>query len=537
MPEEIKKLIIGLSEKSFAQTASNRCLSATYVLVVFGFVFILSAGGQVSDYPVGPGDTLYISIWGQDNLSGPVMIGPDGTIVLPPPIGSLYVNKLTVDEINKLLTEKLKEFVKQPVVMVSIREFQGFIVHILGQVSLPSFYRIPDGTSIQELITQANGLTELADPTSIMLISEEDGIVKKKKIDYSRFLKHNDMESNPVLKANDVVLVPRADMKEKIHQLVTIIGPVGKPGTYELDTPMPLLDVLTLAGGVLSSADLRSVFILSRSEGDGEVARQVNLESLFSGQKNPDALGPTIYPGEIVYVPNADMFTERRLSVNVIGQVMNPGAYQITEGERLIDAIFGAGGFEENAAIDNLGIIHANRSDSPISVFSLKDYLLTGNIASNPVLNEGDTVVVPMNEGPIEIPPVQSAFSPTVSVSVMGSVAKPGLYTLSAGSNLLDVLVLAGGSASSADLERVLIFRGKNVSQDEGGQRFVVNLKAIMAEGNLDPLPIMFSDDTVFLTSLEEKGQSWWRSLMILLGDITSIVVLYYLISGRTYRR
>jgi protein involved in polysaccharide export with SLBB domain len=436
-----------------------------------------------------------------------------------------------------LLTEKVKEFVKQPVVMVSIREFQGFVVHILGQVNLPSFYRVPDGTSIQELITQSNGFTEFADPSSIMLIHKEDGKVETTKIDYSKFLKHNDMESNPVLKANDVVLVPRIGMKERIQNVVTITGQVNNPGTYELDAPMPLLDVLTLSGGALTSGDLRSVYILSRSEEDAATSRQVNLVSLLSGQEDPDALGPTIYPGEIVFIPSVDMFEDRMLSVNVIGQVTNPGVYQIDAGKRLIDAIFRAGGFMEDAAIDNLGIIHTNTGDSNISVFSLKDYILTGDIAANPVLDEGDTIVVPMTKGIKEIPPVQSAFSPVIDINVIGAISKPGSYKLSAGSNLLDVLVLAGGSASNADLERVLIIRGEDAPLDEGEQRFLVDLKAIMTAGNLEPLPIVFSGDTVFLPNLQEKGQSWWRSLMQLLGDITTIVVLYYLIVGRTYRR
>lgn len=345
------------------------------------------------------------------------------------------------------------------------------------------------------------------------------------------------MESNPVLKANDVVLVPRIGMKERIQHVVTFIGQVSRPGAYELDAPMPLLDVLTLAGGVLTSGDLENVYILSRSEEDAATSRQVNLKSLFSGQKNPDALGPTIYPGEIVFIPTADMFGDRMLSVNVMGQVANPGVYQITEGKRLIDAIFGAGGFVEDAAIDSLGIIRANNGDSNISVFSLKDYILTGNIAANPVLDEGDTIVVPMTKGIKEIPPVQSAFSPVVDVNIIGAVSKPGPYKLFAGSNLLDVLVLAGGSGSGADLERVLIIRGDDATLNEGEQRFLVNLKALMTAGNPDPLPIMFSGDTVFLPNLQEKGQSWWRSLMVLLGDITTIVVLYYLIVGRTYRR
>jgi len=202
--KKVGKLII----RDFLKS-SPLWMSEAIAMPILGFalVFISSAFGQSVEYPVSPGDTLYIYVWGEDTLSGAVTVGVDGTIVLPPPVGSLYVNRLTASEITDLLTKRLKEFVKQPVVTVSIREFQGFMVHILGQVRSPSFYRVPEGTSIQELITEAGGFTELADPSSIILIRKDDERVEK-KIDFSRFLKQNDMESNPVLIHSNHILMP-----------------------------------------------------------------------------------------------------------------------------------------------------------------------------------------------------------------------------------------------------------------------------------------------------------------------------------------
>ena len=115
----------------------------------------------------------------------------------------------------------------------------------------------------------------MADPRSIILIRKEGEKVEKRKIDFSKFLKQNDMESNPILKANDVVLVPKADMDEKVRQSVTVVGQVGSPGSYELETPMPLLDVLTLAGGVSDNADLRNVFRVYRR------AQNYRTENIF----------------------------------------------------------------------------------------------------------------------------------------------------------------------------------------------------------------------------------------------------------------
>ena len=509
------------------------------LLLGFALAFIMSAGGESLEYSVNPGDTLYISVLGHETLSGQMMVGPEGTIVLPPPVGSVYVNQLTANEIAEVLTEKLREYIKQPAVMVSIRSFQGFIVHVLGQIQSPSFYQIPDGTSVQELITRAGGFTRLADPRSIILIRKEGEKVKERKIDFSRFLKQNDMESNPVLKANDVVLVPRVDMSEKARQLVNIIGQVSSPGSYELETPMPLLDVLTLAGGVSDNADLRNVFILTRSGEDGGTSRQVDMEAMLSGKGNPHSLGPTISPGEIIFIPNTKVLEDRAFSVNVIGQVENPGSYPILEGTRLIDAIFKAGGLAEEASIDNITIVHAEDGNSAISPSSLRDYLLTGNIEENPVLHEGDTVVVPIIKTAKVVPPVQTAFSSSITVSVIGEVAKPGAYQISAESNLLDVLTLAGGQTSGADLERTMVVRGvgaMHASPVQGKQRFRIDLEEVMTEGNLDLLPPMFPGDTVFIPKVKEK-RNWWRSTLQIVADIGSIAIAYYLLTGKTYRR
>ena len=300
---------------------------------------------------------------------------------------------------------------------------------------------------------------------------------------------------------------------------------------------MPLLDVLTLAGGVLGGADLRNVFILSRSKKGAEASRQVDLEALLAGRENQHVLGAVVSPGEIVFIPNTDLFEPHAFPVSVIGQVTSPGIYQLAEGGRVMDAIFKAGGFAADASIDNLGIIHANRDDSVVSRFSLKEYLVTGNVAANPALSEGDTLIVPMTEGAKVIPPLQTAFVSTINVSIIGEVAKPGAYQLSAKSNLLDVLTLADGPTSSADLERTVIIRGENAPLQEGEQRFGVDLETVMTEGNLDPLPVMFSGDTVFVPKLKEKEQSLWRSIIQAAGDITTLIVLYYLVVGKIYRR
>ncbi len=500
--------------------------NAGIICAVLGLmsVFAVSVFGQGRGYTVGPGDVLYISVWGDQSMSGQVTVGPDGTIMLPQPIGSVYVNQMTADEITELLTEKIGEYIRQPIVSVSIREFQGFIIHVLGQVNVPSFYQVPDGTTLQEVITQAGGFTELADRSAIILYRKNDEQVEEQKVDFSRFLEQNDMESNPTLAIDDIILVSGISMDERISKVVTVLGEVIDPGTYELNKPMSLLDILALAGGASRNADLRNIVIYDRSVEGKDAYRQVNIDVTSPEARDLDTPIPTVSPGEIVIIPSIGVLEEHTFSVNVAGQVVKPGAYPVVEGMRLMDAIFLAGGFAAEASIDNIVFIHEEQNGSTTSLLSLRDYLTEGNMDVNPVLHERDAIVVPTLDTARSVSPVQMAFSPSVSVSVIGEVTKPGVYQMPTGSDLLGAIAEAGGPTNNADLKRTMIVRS---GRSEAGQRELVDLEEVMFEGKLELLPVMSSGDIILIPKEKEK-RDWWGTFMSGIRDVTVVFTLVW---------
>ncbi|MFC1714527.1 SLBB domain-containing protein [Candidatus Poribacteria bacterium] len=506
--------------------------NALIICAVLGLmsVLIASALGQSVDYVVGPGDVLYISVWGDQSMSGQVTVGPDGTIMLPQPIGSVYVSQMTSDEIAEELTKKMGEYVRQPVISVSIREFQGFVVHVIGQVNVPSFYTIPEGTTLQEAITQAGGFTELADPTSIIMYRkknegvEEDEGVEEQKIDFSQFLERNDMASNPILATDDIIVVPGIGMNERAKQVVTVFGEVAEPGPYDLDESMSVLDVLAQAGGVLRNADLRNIVIYNRVLEGKDAYRRVNIDVMSPESGDLATVMPTVSPGETIIIPSVTLLEEHAFSVNVAGQVVTPGAYPVVEGMRLMDALFLAGGFAEEASIDNIILISEEQDGSTTSLLSLRDYMAKGNMDANPVLHERDTIIVPMIETARSISPVQMAFSPSIAVSVIGEVTKPGVYQMPVESDLLGAITQAGGPTNDADLERTMVVHS---GQPEAEQRLLIDLEEIMVEGNLGLLPVMSSGDIILVPKEEEK-RDWWRAFMTGVRDLTVIATLIW---------
>ncbi len=90
-------------------------------------------------YLLGPGDTLSINIYKFDTFKSIVTILPDGTINLPR-INSLYVNNLTLDEANFLITKSYKKIIRNPIVYIDLLKSRAIRINISGEVQRPGIY-------------------------------------------------------------------------------------------------------------------------------------------------------------------------------------------------------------------------------------------------------------------------------------------------------------------------------------------------------------------------------------------------------------
>jgi len=309
------------------------------------------------EYTAKSGDFIMVTVWERQTLSGTVTVDTNGNITLPMPIGTVSVLGLTATQISNLLAERLKEYMVTPTVFVSISPAEGFTVHVLGEVRSPDFVKVPTGTTIQEAITRVGGFTSLADKKHVILIrtSEDAEEPTELTIDFEQFVENTDRSANPVLKSGDVLIVPRLPESERMKYVI-VIGAVARSGTFDLEEPVPLMEVLALAGGPSDLAVLKDVSILTLSDGKYSW-KEVNFESFLAGE---DFLAnPNVSPGETVFVPREPK-EGHLFMINVVGQVARPGAYPVMNESRLFDAIYQAGGFVDEAAIDRVTIIHSH---------------------------------------------------------------------------------------------------------------------------------------------------------------------------------
>ena len=117
----------------------------------------------------------------------------------------------------------------------------------------------------------------------------------------------------------------------------------------------------------------------------------------------------------------------RTNQVFVIGEVAQPGAYQLASVATVLNALYAAGGPTERG---NFRAIEVRRRGEVVAVLDLYDYLLKGSTKDDIVLEQGDVVFVPLRG---------------VRVSVSGAVVRPAIYELKSGETLENLLITAGG--------------------------------------------------------------------------------------------
>ncbi len=131
----------------------------------------------------------------------------------------------------------------------------------------------------------------------------------------------------------------------------------------------------------------------------------------------------------------------RANQVYVVGEVAQPGAYQISALGTVLTALYAAGGVTERA---NLRTVEVRRLGKPVTAFDLYDYLLRGDTEHDIRLETGDVVFVGVHG---------------TRVRVSGAVRRPAIYETKAGETLADVITAAAGFRPDAQLNRVAVFR------------------------------------------------------------------------------
>ena len=349
---------------------------------------------------------------------------------------------------------------------------------------------------------------------------------------------------------------------------VAIAGEVSQPGLYTL-TPEGSAQFPTVAqavqqaGGVTQAADLRRVQ-LRRLNGNGPV-QAINLDLwalLNDGDVRQDLAlrdGDAIVVGETNSVDIAETnrlsasnlasTVDREIVVAVVGEVFRPGAYEFGPGDdsqgrtTVTQVVQEAGGIKPSADIRNIRVRRQTRSGSEQLIdLDFWALLQSGDISQDLVLQQGDTVVIPVASDPTpsEVAQLTAAnFSPDeVSVNVVGEVERPGLLQVPPNTTLNQAVLAAGGfnRRSSERVELVRLNPNGSVTQRQ--------VEVDLQEG-LDPErnPLILNNDVVVVgrngrTRLTDSVDSVLGPSAAIVGTAAAVVsIVLGLMPVRSFRR
>lgn len=168
-----------------------------------------ASNAEEAGYQLNPGDVLNIFVWNEESLSRETLVRPDGYISVPL-AGQLRAGGKTPAEVEEELSERLSNYLKdRPTVTVSLQAIHGNRIFVLGKVNRPGEYPIIRPTDVMQALAIAGGLDPFAAEGSIVVLRRHgDGSQESIPFRYNRVKSGRDLETNIVLRAGDVVVVP-----------------------------------------------------------------------------------------------------------------------------------------------------------------------------------------------------------------------------------------------------------------------------------------------------------------------------------------
>jgi polysaccharide export outer membrane protein len=263
------------------------------------------------NYVLGPNDQILVRAPQAEEINErPFRIDAEGFINLPL-VGRVRAGGLTVQELEAELVKRLREYIREPQVIITMVQFRSEPVFFVGAFARPGIYPLQGRRTLVEMLSSIGGLqpnasrrikvTRRAEYGSIPLSNAVEDPAKKissVEIGIGSLRENVNPAEDISLEPFDVISVERAE-------LVYVSGEVGKIGGFELGEreSVSVIQALTLAGGFTRDANRSKVRIL-RPIGDSSRRAEIDIDmkQIFDGKANDFPL----LPNDVLYVPRSN---------------------------------------------------------------------------------------------------------------------------------------------------------------------------------------------------------------------------------------
>ncbi|MGB0560468.1 MAG: SLBB domain-containing protein [Spirulinaceae cyanobacterium] len=411
---------------------------------------------EASEYLLGGGDRLTIDIFEVPQYGGIYQIPVDGILYLPL-IGGVRIAGLTLGQATAEISNRYSQHLKRPLVTIRLLNTRPPNVFVSGEVKQPGSFTLDliggqgDNPGVQlptlsAALKAAGGITLSADIARIQIRrrrsrQQGDELIT---VNLRELIQRGDRTTDLSLRDGDTVFVPLApsvDLREvrklalldfaadvNASRTVSVVGEVKRPGSYNVvgtatvDTGsvgvaavgitggLPTVtSVLQQAGGIRPTADLRNIQLRRLTNTGVEQILTLNLWELLQG--GDIAQDTVVQEGDTIIIPKATALSAAELNelattrfspdviqVSVVGEVGEPGRYEVPPNTTLNQALLLAGGFNRDRAYRrDVFLLRLNPDGTVTSREVPLDLTQSINEIGNPLLQDNDILVVRRN--------------------------------------------------------------------------------------------------------------------------------------------
>ena len=379
------------------------------------------------DYRLGPGDAVYIDVWGASQGQFQSTVSPEGVINIEN-YGPVNVDGLTVAQANQRLRATLGKRYAGSNVRLTVGQTKTITVNVMGEVKVPGTYTLSAFATVFNALYMAGGTNDIGTLRNIKIYRNGRLISTCDIYDY---ILNGNMKGNVRLASGDVIIVAPYEC------LVNITGKVKRPMYYEMKQKESVGTLIKYAGGFAGDAYQSNVHLVRKAGGE------LSVYSIDDFERNSFQLAD----GDSVSVDST--LQRYRNMVEVRGAVMRPGKYQmggsIATVRELIEA---AGGLAEDAFV-NRGFIHRMKEDRTLETVEIDIKGIVNHTVADIALKNEDVFYVPSKK----------IMQEEEILTISGEVNYPGTYDFSENTSLETFILQAGGLKDAASLVKIDVSR------------------------------------------------------------------------------
>lgn len=373
----------------------------------------LSSQQPGGPYTLGAGDRVQMMLFRLPQYSGEFEVQVDGSLSLPL-VGNVNIDDLTLEQASATISQRYSQYLRRPVVTLNLLARRPLVVGIAGEINRPGSYPLAiEGTSfpkLTQLVEVAGGITQSANLRQVQIQRQINGRTETYTANLWDLINTGNLSQDVVLRDGDSIFIP--------------------------STLVPLDEAPILAA--------------ARFSPDSSVPINISV------------VGEVFRPGPYALRGGATRTGDAGLPG---AQVSNTDNAVVFSPVKVSDALQIAGGIKPMANVRQVQIRRMTRSGGE-RVFNvdLWSLLQTGETQQNAILQDGDTVFVPIATG--DIPPAEASqlaaasFSPnTIRINVVGEVQRSGQIEVTPNTTLNQGILAAGGFNPRAQQDVVGLVR------------------------------------------------------------------------------